>query len=659
MKSQVIIVESPSKAKTISSFFDHKILVLSSKGHIRNLSLKGNDNLGIDIDNNFKPDYCIIKGKEKLVQDLISKTKDKYVFIATDFDREGEAIAWHLAQVLKLKPLDKNRIFFSEINKNVVIKAFNNPVTINKRLVESQETRLILDKIIGFKLSSLVRRIRSKSAGRVQSVALKLVAEREKEHNDFIPEEYYLIKAIFENFTANLIINPKNPKIKLEEANQILNQLKNKKFYLKDIIKTKNLNKPPKPFITATLQQESFKYLGMNARKTMIIAQKLYEGVKIDQEIIGLITYMRTDSYRMSEEFVENAQSFISEKFGSSYVNDIKLKNLSKNRIEAHEAIRITDIKKTPQQIKSYLNKDELSLYNLIYQKTISSLMSAAVINKTQFIFEIEKYLFQVEGYQMIFDGYLKTSFYSNFKEILLPDWQKHQYYLPQKVIAKSQMTLPPPRYNEASLIKHLENLKIGRPSTYSHIIETLKNRYYVNIKDKKMICTQRGLMTNELLIKFFNSFINIEYTAYMEEQLDNIANGKVDKITILNKFYDDFIKLFINANNNIKVMKNITTQKKCTICGDFMVERYSKYGVFLGCNAYPKCKNSDIDQKKSIILTNQNCSSCGSLMAERNGKYGKFLGCSTYPKCKQIISFNKNNKSENKKKEKEKLSQK
>ncbi|MDV3148889.1 MAG: type I DNA topoisomerase [Pigeon pea little leaf phytoplasma] len=494
MKSQVIIVESPSKAKTISSFFGNKILVLSSKGHIRNLSLKGKDNLGIDIDNNFKPDYCIIKDKESIVQDLISKTKDKDVFIATDFDREGEAIAWHLAQVLKLNPLDKNRIFFSEINKNVVIKAFNNPVLINKRLVESQETRLILDKIIGFKLSSLVRRIRSKSAGRVQSVALKLIAEREKEHNEFVPEEYFLIKAIFENFTANLIMNPKKSKIKLEESNQIINQLKDKQFYLQDVIKTQILSKPPKPFITATLQQEAFKYLGMNSRKTMIVAQKLYEGVKINREITGLITYMRTDSYYISKEFLGEARRFISEKFGSSYVNNI-VSNFSENNTEAHEAIRITDIKRTPQEIKNYLNKDELSLYTLIYQKTISSLMNAAIIDKTQFIFKIEKYLFQAEGYQIIFDGYFKTATYSRFKEILLPDYEKQKYYLPQKVIAKSQMTLPPPRYNEASLIKNLENLKIGRPSTYSHIIETLKSRYYVEIKDKKMICTQRGFI--------------------------------------------------------------------------------------------------------------------------------------------------------------------
>ncbi|MDV3166389.1 MAG: type I DNA topoisomerase ['Waltheria sp.' little leaf phytoplasma] len=649
MNSKVIIVESPAKAKTISSFFDHKILVLSSKGHIRNLSLKGKDNLGIDIDNNFKPDYCIIKGKESTVQELISKTKNKNVFIATDFDREGEAIAWHLAQVLKLNPLHKNRIFFSEINKNVVIKAFNNPVIINKHLVESQETRLILDKIIGFKLSSLVRRIRSKSAGRVQSVALKLVAEREKEHNEFIPEEYFLIKAFFGDFTANLMVDPKKPKIKSEESDRIINQLKDKQFYLKDVIKTKTLSKPPKPFITATLQQEAFKYLGMNSQKTMIIAQKLYEGVKINQEIIGLITYMRTDSYCMSQEFIGEAKKFISEKFGSSYVNNI-LNNFSKNNLEAHEAIRITDIKRNPQEIKNYLTKDELSLYNLIYQKTISSLMTAAIINKTQFIFEIEKYLFQAEGYQMIFDGYFKMTTYSNFKEILLPDWEKHKYYLPQKVIAKSQMTSPPPRYNEASLIKNLENLKIGRPSTYSHIIETLKNRYYVEIKEKKMICTQRGLITNEVLMKFFNSFINVKYTANMEAQLDQIAKGKIDKVTILKKFYDDFIKLFIYANNNINTIPNITTKQKCSVCGEFMVERYGKYGTFLGCNSYPKCINSDIDQrkKKTITVTNQNCSNCGSFMVERNSKYGKFLGCSSYPKCKNIISYKKNNKKEN-----------
>ncbi|MDV3205217.1 MAG: type I DNA topoisomerase [Weeping tea tree witches'-broom phytoplasma] len=591
MKLQVIIVESPSKAKTISHYFNNQVSVLFSKGHIRNLSLQGEDRLGINIHKDFAPDYCIIPRQKKIVEDLIRKTRGKNVFLATDPDREGEAIAWHLAQILNLKKTDRNRIFFTEVTRDVVLQAFQNPVTINEFLVHSQETRMILDKIIGFKLSHLVQRIKSKSAGRVQSVALKLIAEREEERKNFVTEEYHLIKAIFQQFQANLVVKPTNYKMKEIESKKIINEIKNKSFWLKEVKQTQITKTPPRPFITATLQQEAFKNISMSAKQTMIAAQKLYEGVAINGKITGLITYMRTDSFRMSTTFITQAQQWIQHRYGKKYLQDYKPHRQQQIQ-NAHEAIRVTDCQNTPQSLTAYLNKYEMSLYNMIYQRTLASLMSPAFIHKTKLIFQVEKYLFTTEGYRVVFDGYYKLLEYDPFKEILLPALKIHQDYSPQSVISYKKFTTPPAYFNEASLVKTLENLKIGRPSTYSSIIETLKKRYYIQIKDKKMICTEQGIVTKKILDNFFASFVNFEYTAKMEAQLDAIAGGHLDKLSVLRNFYHDFMKLFMVADKQIKIVKPILTDQRCSLCDAFLVERKGKYGSFLGCSAFPKCKN-------------------------------------------------------------------
>ncbi|MGE9276435.1 MAG: type I DNA topoisomerase [Candidatus Phytoplasma pruni] len=643
MKTQVIIVESPSKAKTLNSYFDNKILILSSKGHIRDLSLKGKNRLGIHIEKDFLPDYKIIPTQEKLVKDLIRLTKGKKVLLATDPDREGEAIAWHLAQVLNLKMTDKNRIFFTEITKDVVLEAFNKPSAINQSLVDSQETRRMLDRIMGFKLSRLVKRIKSQSAGRVQSVALKLIAELEQEREKFIPEEYNLIKALFENFEASLVVKPKDKKIKSEEAAQIVEQIKDQYFLLKEIVEKKVVNKSPKPFITASLQQEAFRHLSMNAKQTMINTQKLYEGIEIEGKPVGLITYMRTDSYRLSMSFMKEVKIFIKEKYGPEYLGTYQ--QLSQDNIqEAHEAIRITDIKKTPESLTQYLNKYQLSLYKMIYERTLTSLMANAVFNKTQLLFHVKDYVFKTEGLTVLFAGFYQGLDTNTFKNDFLPDLEVNKTYLPQEITTLQKFTTPPARFNEASLIKTLEQLKIGRPSTYSTIIETLKKRFYVTVEEKRFFCTEQGFLTKNLLDQYFNFLINIDYTAQMEENLDKIASGQLDKIAFLKNFYHLFQELYSIADQKIVASKPVFTEEKCSVCGELLFKRRGQYGEFLGCSAFPKCKNIIPSKEKTPssppVLTKHKCDSCGAFLAKRKGRYGEFLGCSNFPKCKKNVSL-------------------
>ncbi|MDV3198364.1 MAG: type I DNA topoisomerase [Vigna little leaf phytoplasma] len=642
MKSKVIILESPAKAKTISSYFDNQILVLCSKGHIRDLSLKGKDRLGIDIQNNFKPYYQIIPEKAYLVKELIKKTKGKEILLATDLDREGEAIAWHLAQILELPTNDKNRIVFNEISKDVVLKAFNNPRKINQFLVDSQETRRIVDRIIGFKLSSLVRKINAKSAGRVQSVALKLIVDLEEERKKFVPEEYCLIIAFFIDFKASLVILPKNYKMKELEAKEILSQIDNEPLILTEIKTTNVINKPPKPFITASLQQEAFRHCSMSAKQTMINAQQLYEGINIDGKLMGLITYMRTDSLRLSPEFVKKTQVFIEQIYGKEYIQPYK-NHTNDNNQDAHEAIRPTNFQNTPEKLKKYLNKYEWSLYNLIYQRYLASLMSSAIIQKTQYFFSVKNYKFVSEGNRIIFEGYYK-SLSSIFKQNFLPSLELYNSYIPQKIEIVKKMTMPPARYTEASLIKKLESLKIGRPSTYSQIIEILKKRHYIYIEEKKMICTEIGKDTSQLLEKFFHLIINVKYTAQLEQQLDDICHGNINKITLLKNFYDKFKELFDIAKTNIKKVSAKIINQKCSLCNAFLVIRQSRYGEFLGCSNFPKCKYIKNDKKQSLspMITNQNCSLCNAWLVIRKSRYGEFLGCSNFPKCKYISNLKK-----------------
>ncbi|MBN3490673.1 type I DNA topoisomerase [Acholeplasma equirhinis] len=589
MSKQVIIVESPAKSKTIASYFKNQVTVLSSVGHIRDLATSGKDGLGVDVENNFEPNYKTIRGKDALVKELLKKTKDAEVFLATDPDREGEAIAWHLAQVLKLDLTKSNRIIFREITKPAILEAMNHPRPINTDLVNSQESRRILDRIIGFKLSKLLQnKIKSKSAGRVQSVALKLICDLESEIESFIAEEYYTIHAEFDGFKADYII-PKDTRISKEQADEILKVSKNP-FTVQKVEVKETKRHPKAPFITSTLQQEAVNSLYMSSSRVMKIAQKLYEGVEINGEITGLITYMRTDSDRLSQEFVRPTNEFIEETYGKQYLGHYRTRK-NDSAQDAHEAIRPTDIRRTPESIEPYLAKDEFKVYKKIYERALASLMASASFEQTTITLNAGGALYEVEGAVLVFDGYLKVS-QDKQKDKMLPKLKEGEALDALNVEAIQKFTQPPTRYNEASLIKELEAQGIGRPSTYASIIETLKSRDYVEVVERRFKPTEQGRLTARELEKFFKNIMDVEYTSRMESRLDQIAEGKVDGRKLLKAFYDSFIPLLDEANEKMEKVKAQTVEKVCPLCGKQLVLRKSKYGQFYGCSGYPKCRH-------------------------------------------------------------------
>lgn len=589
MKDLVIIVESPAKSKTISSYFDNKVTVLSSVGHIRDLATSGVDGLGVDVLDTFEPTYKVIKGKATLIKDLIKKTKGKEVLLATDPDREGEAIAWHLAQVLDLDIEEKNRIIFKEITKPAVLEAINQKRTIDKGLVNSQESRRILDRIIGFKLSKFLRnKIKSQSAGRVQSVALKLIVELEKEILAFIPETYYTIHAHFGDLRADYII-PKDYKIKLEEANQILETSKNP-FTIISIDEKESKRNAKPPFITSTLLQDAVNSLSMSSARTMQIASELYQGIDIEGELIGLITYMRTDSDRLSKEFVDPANKYIEEHFGKKYLGHYKT-NKKDSQQDAHEAIRPTDLHLTPQRVEQYLSKDQFKLYKRIYERALGSLMAPAIFNLKKVKLDAGGNIYELDGSQQIFDGYLKVVT-DKSKDKLLPPYQVGDRLESDLVESIEKVTMPPARYNEASLIKDLESKGIGRPSTYATIIKTLKSRDYVTVEEKRFKPTEQGILTVDTLNTYFSDIMNTDYTSRMENELDMIAEGSVNGVELLKDFYQRFVPLLEKADQQLERIKPVISDKICPLCGKPLAIRKSKYGQFYGCTGFPKCKH-------------------------------------------------------------------
>ncbi|VEU82651.1 type I DNA topoisomerase [Acholeplasma hippikon] len=589
MSKRVIIVESPAKSKTISSYFDDEVTVLSSVGHIRDLATSGKDGLGVNVENDFEPDYKTISGKTALVNDLKKKTKGKEVFLATDPDREGEAIAWHLAQVLGLDLTEKNRIIFREITKPAIKEAINHPRTIDLNLVNSQETRRILDRIIGFKLSGLLKnKIKSQSAGRVQSVALRLICDLEKEIEAFIPEQYHTIHAYFGDLKADYII-PKDVMIKTDDANKIVETSTNP-FIVSSVDEKETKRNPKAPLITSTLQQEAINSLGMTSQRVMSVAQKLYEGIEINGELVGLITYMRTDSDRLSQEFVGPAKHFIETTYGKKYVGTYRT-NKSDSAQDAHEAIRPTDINRTPQSVESFLTKDEYKVYKKIYERAVASLMAPAIFNSTKVTLNANGNLYELDGSVLVFDGYLKVL--SDLpKNKILPKFELNQELNADKVEAIEKFTTPPARYTEASLIKELESKGIGRPSTYASIINTLKSRDYVEVKEKKFYPTKQGILTVDELKKFFKNIMDVEYTSRMEKRLDQISEGNVSSKELLKTFYTNFIPQLEIAKKDMAKVEAVVTDKICPVCGSKLVIRKSKYGEFYGCSNFPKCKH-------------------------------------------------------------------
>lgn len=638
MAKNLVIVESPSKSKTIEKYLGNDFKVVSSKGHIRDLSTTGQYGLGVDIENGFKPNYVAIKGKSGVIKDLKKDVKEaELVYLASDPDREGEAIAWHLKDALGIKDNCYKRVLFNEITKDKVIEAINNPTTINDDLVRSQETRRILDRIIGFRLSKLLQsKIGAKSAGRVQSVALKLIVDREREIMAFIPEEYWTITAKFKEFDANLF-KYKDDDIELkhqEEADKVLSELSD--VYKVFSIEKKEKNKKGKlPFTTSTLQQESSTKLGFSAKKTMSIAQKLYEGIDLESETVGLITYMRTDSIRLSEQFVYPAMKYIEEKYGKKYVGYVKTSKKTDNVQDAHEAIRPTSILREPERIKSYLSNDEFKLYSLIYKRALASLMADAKVNQTTVVFDNNDYRFKTTGQILLFDGYLKVyKDYESSEDKILPEFNENGELVTNDVVSEQHFTNPPARYTEAKLIKEMEELGIGRPSTYAKTIDTIKERDYVEMVEKKFKPTEVGFETTDKLQEFFGDIINVEYTRDMEEDLDEIADGKA----VWNEVLDDFYKLFEprvkEAFSDMEKKAPVETGEVCPECGSSLVIRKGRYGEFTACSNYPECKyiKKDVVEVKEIM----DCPECGGKIVEKTTRKGKiFYGCNNYPKCK------------------------
>ena len=589
MSKKLIIVESPSKAKTIGSYVGDDVLVLSSKGHVRDLATTGVDGLGVDLENEYLPIYKIIPGKQQLVKELIQKSKNKEVYIATDQDREGEAIGWHLAEILKLDPKEANRIVFREITKPAILEAMKHPRPIDQHLVFSQETRRILDRIIGFKLSKLLQsKIKSKSAGRVQSVALKLIVDLEKEIDAFIPETYYEIEACFYHVKADYQI-PDKKRLTKEEADKIVLESKNPFTITK--IETKESKRSPKPaFITSTLQQDAINNLNMSASRTMMVAQKLYEGIEIGGEIIGLITYMRTDSNRLAEPFIEETKAFIEKEFGKAYLGKYRI-TTKDNAQDAHEAIRPTSIHRTPEMMQSYLSKDEYRLYKRIYERTVASLMAPAIFDVTKVIYESNQHEYLAKGEVEKFKGFQAIYLEEKQKDKMLPHYKEGQLIEAKEINAIEKVTTPPARYSEATLIKDLESLGIGRPSTYASILQTLKARDYVDLVEKRFKPTDQGKLTSEQLDLFFHKIINVEYTSKMETVLDEIAEGKKNGGVLIDQFYKSFIPLVTHAQTHMKKIGPKLTDELCPKCGKPLVVRTSKYGEFIACSGFPKCK--------------------------------------------------------------------
>ena len=642
MSKNLVIVESPTKTKAIEKYLGSDYKVVSSKGHIRDLATSGKFGFGVDLENHFEPNYVAIKGKKK---DITALKKDaekaKMVYLATDPDREGEAISWHLKDALQLKDEEYERVVFNEITKNVVKDAFNHTRKIDDDLVHSQETRRILDRIIGFRLSKLMQsKTGGKSAGRVQSVALKLIVDREREIESFKEEEYWTVTAKFTDMEASLdTVDGKKADLKTEEETDKVIDGLDSKFVISNY-ETKSKKKASKyPFITSTMQQEAISKLGFSSKKTMQVAQKLYEGIDIENDTIGLITYMRTDSVRLSDEFIKSSYAYIRDSYGEEYIGHVKKSKKRENVQDAHEAIRPSSINRTPDSIKKYLTKDEFKLYEMIYARALASLMADAKLNQTTITLDNNNTTFKTTGSVLIFEGYLKV--YGKFEsseDKVLPKLKVNDELIADEIVKDQHFTKPPARYTEAKLIKAMEELGIGRPSTYASTISTLTQRGYVKIIEKKLNPTEVGITTPDKLQEFFSDLINVKYTAKMEEDLDKVAEGKKVWYKILESFYKEFEPEVENAFDKMEKKEDEETGEVCPNCGKPMVIKNGRYGKFEACSGYPECKYIKPKEKAPQVEV-CDCPKCGGKIVERKTKRGKvFYGCSNFPKCKVAV---------------------
>lgn len=648
MAKNLVIVESPSKAKTIGKILGKNYKVLASVGHIRDLP---KSKLGIEIEENFEPKYINIRGKGDIIKELRKEGKkaDK-IFLATDPDREGEAIAWHLAFILGIDENQFCRVEFPEITKDGIKKGIKNPRKLNQDLIDAQQARRVLDRLVGYKISPLLWKKIKKglSAGRVQSVATKLICDREEEIENFIPKEYWSIKAIFhkekKEFEANfigVIDNQKENKIEINNENEaklIKSKLDPDNFAIDSIKKGNKKRNPYAPYTTSTMQQDASKKLGFTTKKTMSIAQQLYEGIEIKgQGTEGLITYMRTDSTRISNESIEFAKEFIVNNYGEEYTNGGKNygKKSKKDTQDAHEAIRPTNINKNPDSIKEYMSKDQFKLYKLIWDRFIGSQMPPAIYDTLSINILNSGYLFRTTGNKLSFPGFLKVYKTADEEEseMSLPDLSVNEILKSEDIIEKQHFTQGPSRYTEASLIKTLEELGVGRPSTFAPTISTILARNYVYLEKKAFYPTELGVLVNELLTEYFGNVINEKFTAELEGNLDRVADGDFHWKKIVENFYSDFEKVLKIAEEEISKIeiKDEVTDVICEKCGNNMVVKTGKFGKFLACPGYPECRNA----KAILDKIGVKCPLCqGEVVKKRTKKGRVFYGCENYPKC-------------------------
>ncbi|MGN8513254.1 type I DNA topoisomerase [Helicobacter pylori] len=645
----LIIVESPAKAKTIKNFLDKNYEVVASKGHVRDLSKFA---LGIKIDETgFTPNYVVDKDHKELVKQIIELSKKASItYIATDEDREGEAIGYHVACLIGGKLESYPRIVFHEITQNAILNALKTPRQIDMSKVNAQQARRFLDRIVGFKLSSLISSKITKglSAGRVQSAALKLVIDREREIKAFKPLTYFTLDALFEPHLEAQLISYKGNKLKAQElidekkAQEIKNELEKESYIISSIVKKSKKSPTPPPFMTSTLQQSASSLLGFSPTKTMSIAQKLYEGVATPQGVMGVITYMRTDSLNIAKEALEEARNKILKDYGKDYLPP-KAKVYSsknKNAQEAHEAIRPTSIILEPNALKDYLKPEELKLYTLIYKRFLASQMQDALFESQSVVVACEKGEFKASGRKLLFDGYYKI-LGNDDKDKLLPNLKENDPIKLEKLESNAHVTEPPARYSEASLIKVLESLGIGRPSTYAPTISLLQNRDYIKVEKKQISALESAFKVIEILEKHFEEIVDSKFSASLEEELDNIAQNKADYQQVLKDFYYPFMdKIEAGKKNIISQKVHEKTGQSCPKCGGELVKKNSRYGEFIACNNYPKCKYVKQTENADNEATQELCEKCGGEMVQKFSRNGAFLACNNYPECKNTKSL-------------------
>ncbi|MFP6128708.1 type I DNA topoisomerase [Helicobacter pylori] len=645
----LIIVESPAKAKTIKNFLDKNYEVIASKGHVRDLSKFA---LGIKIDETgFTPNYVVDKDHKELVKQIIELSKKaSTTYIATDEDREGEAIGYHVACLIGGKLESYPRIVFHEITQNAILNALKTPRQIDMSKVNAQQARRFLDRIVGFKLSSLISSKITKglSAGRVQSAALKLVIDKEREIKAFKPLTYFTLDAYFESHLEAQLISYKGNKLKAQElidekeAQEIKNELEKESYAISSIVKKSKKSPTPPPFMTSTLQQSASSLLGFSPTKTMSIAQKLYEGVATPQGVMGVITYMRTDSLNIAKEALEEARNKILKDYGKDYLPP-KAKVYSsknKNAQEAHEAIRPTSIILEPNALKDYLKPEELKLYALIYKRFLASQMQDALFESQSVVVACEKGEFKASGRKLLFDGYYKI-LGNDDKDKLLPNLKENDPIKLEKLESNAHVTEPPARYSEASLIKVLESLGIGRPSTYAPTISLLQNRDYIKVEKKQISALESAFKVIEILEKHFEEIVDSKFSASLEEELDNIAQNKADYQQVLKDFYYPFMdKIEAGKKNIISQKVHEKTGQSCPKCGGELVKKNSRYGEFIACNNYPKCKYIKQTENANNEATQELCEKCGGEMVQKFSRNGAFLACNNYPECKNTKSL-------------------